>query len=148
MTAVSAVRRQFISTYADAPQVASVCLRHPGRNGESWYIEVSLHSDLDLPEFFQGLEVRKIAKQAARPKASEPALDLTGTRQAFARQYMTDDRVIGVRMKRRVGDMDRWFIDVTVAADHADELDLPDEFRGFEVRLRTGQKGVLAYLPR
>ena len=69
-------------------------------------------------------------------------LSLTDIQQSFVRHFMTDDRVIGVRMRHRNGD---WFLDVEVDEASQSTLDLPETYYGLGVCVRASRPAVLAY---
>jgi hypothetical protein len=69
-------------------------------------------------------------------------LSLSDVQQSFVRRYMTDSRILGVRV-RRCDDI--WTLDVEIDAERAATIDLPGEYRGIPVRVRHGVPAVLAY---
>ena len=69
------------------------------------------------------------------------AVGITDIQQAFVRQYMIDERVVGVRVRLDDGHP---VLDVEVDESHG-HIDLPDEYEGLPVRVQPGQRAVLAF---
>jgi hypothetical protein len=67
---------------------------------------------------------------------------LSDIQQSFVRKYMTDDRVLGVRVRSCDGG---WILDVEVDDARKDTLELPEQHLGIPVRVRPGSPAVLAY---
>jgi hypothetical protein len=64
----------------------------------------------------------------------------TDIQRAFVRQYMGDDDVIGVRV-RKINDQMELFVEVS----DRNAAKLPTTFRGLPVVVREGRRAMLAY---
>lgn len=69
-------------------------------------------------------------------------LELNDIQQSFVRRYMTDERIVGVRVRREGAE---WILAVEVADGAAASMDLPATHRGVAVRVRESSPALLAY---
>jgi hypothetical protein len=69
-------------------------------------------------------------------------VELNDIQQSFVRRYMTDERIVGVRVRR---EGTNWVLDVEIADGAADGIDLPVSHRGVTVRVRESSPALLAY---